>query len=56
MPMTEHSILGLGPHGFHRPVYFPCVDARNAGASVRAHGLTLLGLALGLLPRAVEVG
>ena len=22
MPMTEHSILGLGPHGFHRLVYF----------------------------------
>ena len=40
MPMIENSILGLGPHGFHRLVYFEWGDPAGERVLICVHGLT----------------
>ena len=54
MPMTEHSILGLGPHGFHRLVYFEWGDPAQERVLVCVHGLTRRGRDFDDLARALE--
>ena len=43
MTMTEKSFLGLGPHGFHRLVYFEWGDPLCDRVLVCVHGLTRRG-------------
>lgn len=38
--MIENSLLGLGPHGFHRIAYTDWGDADSARAVICVHGLT----------------
>jgi pimeloyl-ACP methyl ester carboxylesterase len=54
MGMTEHSILGLGPHGFHRLVYFEWGDPANERVVICVHGLTRRGRDFDFLARALE--
>ena len=54
MPMTEHSILGLGPHGFHRVAYFQWGDPRNDRVLICVHGLTRRGRDFDWLARSLE--
>lgn len=54
MPMTEHSILGLGPHGFQRVAYFQWGDPRNDRALICVHGLTRRGRDFDWLARSLE--
>lgn len=54
MPMTEHSILGLGPHGFHRLVYFEWGDPAQERVLVCVHGLTRRGRDFDDLARTLE--
>ena len=54
MPMTEHSILGLGPHGLHRLVYFEWGDPGHDRAVICVHGLTRRGRDFDWLARALE--
>jgi pimeloyl-ACP methyl ester carboxylesterase len=54
MTMIEKSILGLGPHGFHRLVYFQWGDSRNDRVAVCVHGLTRRGRDFDWLARALE--
>ena len=54
MPMTEHSILGLGPHGFHRVTYFQWGDPRNDRLLICVHGLTRRGRDFDWLARSLE--
>ena len=52
--MTEHSILGLGPHGFHRVAYFQWGDPRNDRVLICVHGLTRRGRDFDWLARSLE--
>ena len=54
MPMTQHSILGLGPHGFHRVAYFQWGDPRNDRVLICVHGLTRRGRDFDWLARSLE--
>ena len=54
MAMIEKSILGLGPHGFHRLVYFQWGDPRNDRVVICVHGLTRRGRDFDWLARALE--
>ena len=54
MAMVEKSFLGLGPHGFHRLVYFEWGDPRNENVLVCVHGLTRRGRDFDYLARALE--
>ena len=54
MPMTEHSFLGLGPHGFHRVAYFQWGDPRNDRVLICVHGLTRRGRDFDWLARSLE--
>lgn len=54
MAMTEKSILGLGPHGFHRLVYFEWGDPANDRVLICVHGLTRRGRDFDDLARALE--
>jgi pimeloyl-ACP methyl ester carboxylesterase len=54
MAMIEKSILGLGPHGFHRLVYFQWGDSRNDRVVICVHGLTRRGRDFDLLASALE--
>ncbi len=54
MPMTGHSILGLGPHGFHRVAYFQWGDPRNDRVLICVHGLTRRGRDFDWLARSLE--
>jgi pimeloyl-ACP methyl ester carboxylesterase len=54
MPMIEKSILGLGPHGFHRIVYFEWGEPGNERVLVCVHGLTRRGRDFDHLARALE--
>ena len=54
MPMTEHSILGLGPHGFHQVAYFQWGDPRNDRVLICVHGLTRRGRDFDWLARSLE--
>jgi pimeloyl-ACP methyl ester carboxylesterase len=54
MPMTQHSILSLGPHGFHRLVYFEWGDPGNERVVICVHGLTRRGRDFDFLARALE--
>ena len=38
--MITNSVLGLGPHGFHRIAYTEWGDADNPHAVICVHGLT----------------
>ena len=53
MPI-ENSILGLGPNGFHRIVYFEWGDPANDRVLVCVHGLTRRGRDFDDLARALE--
>jgi pimeloyl-ACP methyl ester carboxylesterase len=52
--MIESSILGLGPHGFHRLVYFEWGDPANERVLICVHGLTRRGRDFDFLARALE--
>lgn len=54
MPMVEKSFLGLGPHGFHRIIYFEWGDPRNENVLVCVHGLTRRGRDFDVIARALE--
>lgn len=54
MPMTEHSLLSLGPHGFHRLVYFEWGDPESDRAVICVHGLTRRGRDFDWLARSLE--
>lgn len=54
MPMTTKSYLGLGPHGFHRIVYFEWGDPANNQVVVCVHGLTRRGRDFDFLARTLE--
>jgi pimeloyl-ACP methyl ester carboxylesterase len=54
MAMIEKSILGLGPHGFHRLVYFQWGDPRNDRVVICVHGLTRRGRDFDSLASALE--
>jgi pimeloyl-ACP methyl ester carboxylesterase len=54
MAMIEQSFLGLGPHGFHRVVYFEWGDPCNDRVLVCVHGLTRRGRDFDALARALE--
>jgi pimeloyl-ACP methyl ester carboxylesterase len=54
MPMIENSILGLGPHGFHRLVYFEWGHPANDRVLICVHGLTRRGRDFDHLARALE--
>ncbi|MBK8209525.1 MAG: alpha/beta hydrolase [Rhodospirillales bacterium] len=54
MPMTENSILGLGPHGFHRVAYFEWGDPKNPRVLICVHGLTRRGRDFDHFARAME--
>jgi pimeloyl-ACP methyl ester carboxylesterase len=54
MAMIEKSILGLGPHGFHRLVYFQWGDPRNDRVVICVHGLTRRGRDFDWLASALE--
>jgi pimeloyl-ACP methyl ester carboxylesterase len=41
--MRPHSLLGLGPHGFHRTCYYEWGDPHNPRVVVCVHGLTRNG-------------
>lgn len=43
MSPTEHSVLGLGPHGFYRLAYFSWGDPANDRVLVCVHGLSRRG-------------
>jgi pimeloyl-ACP methyl ester carboxylesterase len=43
MAMTEESYFSLGPHGFHKIVYFQWGDPDNDSVLVCVHGLTRRG-------------
>ena len=53
MPI-ENSILGLGPHGFHRIAYFEWGDPANDRVLVCVHGLTRRGRDFDDLARVLE--
>jgi pimeloyl-ACP methyl ester carboxylesterase len=52
--MIENSILGLGPHDFHRLVYFEWGDPKNPRVLICVHGLTRRGRDFDDLARALE--
>jgi pimeloyl-ACP methyl ester carboxylesterase len=54
MAMKQNSILGLGPHGFHRLVYFEWGDPGNDRVVICVHGLTRRGRDFDWLARALE--
>jgi pimeloyl-ACP methyl ester carboxylesterase len=54
MVMTTKSYLGLGPHGFHRIVYFEWGDPANNQVVVCVHGLTRRGRDFDFLARTLE--
>lgn len=54
MPMIERSILGLGPHGFHRLVYFEWGDPAAERVLICVHGLTRRGRDFDALAAALE--
>jgi pimeloyl-ACP methyl ester carboxylesterase len=54
MSMSENSIMGLGPHGFHRLAYFEWGDPDNGQVLVCVHGLTRRGRDFDFLARALE--
>jgi pimeloyl-ACP methyl ester carboxylesterase len=54
MPMIENSILGLGPHGFHRLVYFEWGNPAHGRVLICVHGLTRRGRDFDTLARALE--
>ena len=54
MSMIEKSFLGLGPHGFHRVVYFEWGDLACEQVLVCVHGLTRRGRDFDDLARAMQ--
>lgn len=56
MQMIEKSFLGLGPHGFHRIVYFEQGDPDSGDVLVCVHGLTRRGRDFDALARALAEG
>ncbi|HYN39036.1 MAG TPA: alpha/beta hydrolase [Rhodospirillales bacterium] len=54
MSMIEKSFLGLGPHGFHRVVYFEWGDPACEQVLVCVHGLTRRGRDFDDLARAMQ--
>lgn len=53
MSMIERSFKGLGPHGFHRVVYYEWGDARSERVLVCAHGMARNGRDFDFLARAL---
>ncbi len=53
MSMTEHSVLSLGPHGFHKIAYTAWGDPANQRAVVCVHGLTRNGRDFDVLAKAL---
>lgn len=54
MPMTEDSLLCLGPHGLYRLVYFQWGDPDNDRVLLCVHGLTRRGRDFDALAQALE--
>jgi len=54
MSMTRKSFLGLGPHGFHRIVFFQWGDPGNDRVVICVGGLTRRGRDFDYLARALE--
>lgn len=52
--MKIDNILCLGPHGFHKVVYYDWGDAANSHIVICAHGLTRNGRDFDFLARALE--
>lgn len=54
MAMRQDSILGLGPHGFHRLVYFEWGDPTSDEVLICVHGLTRRGRDFDYLATAMQ--
>jgi len=52
--MREHSLLCLGPHGFHRVHYYEWGEADNGRVLICVHGLTRNGRDFDALARALS--